>query len=270
MNIINLSSDVARHPRFFGCFSEDILDETFYHSDLGFPDFPWRHDLFHQVPPIYLVSEKVMKPFSDEFEINNDDSEKPATEYLGIYTRLNDRLFSNNPAIVICPERILECSHRHREDTSIILAKVIIHELAHARMDLENQSSDYGTKDDFYRWIEESMANLITLEYFQNLGRFRKDHFWENIHTRNGDYVFDIVEKFIKSQPPNYKLGWDMYKCNANWWIWSDNKGEISKMEKEKEEWLHYVEDHVGSATEAEITRLLKKFKRKIKPASNP
>lgn len=71
-----------------------------------------------------------------------------------------------------------------------LFAKVLIHELAHASMDVFDEKVSYHTE--FGKWREESMANAITLKI---------------IKEYNDQYFYDYAKAFMQSQPAEYALG---------------------------------------------------------------
>ena len=80
-----------------------------------------------------------------------------------------------------------------------LFTKVLIHELAHAALDifnLERNNSSVKEKIQYFskfgRWREESMANAVTLKIIRDYG--------------NKDF-YDYATRFMKSQPAEYALG---------------------------------------------------------------
>lgn len=106
-----------------------------------------------------------------------------------------------------------------------LFAKVLIHELAHASMDVFDEKVSYHTK--FGKWREESMANAITLKI---------------IKEYNDQYFYDYAKAFMQSQPAEYALGvlmedlayWDFRKI-------VDSKHLGVNLELQTE-WLKYVQ----------------------------
>lgn len=191
--------------------------------------------------PLYLVNSKEFEKYrlgnDDEFE--KDGSKKPATEMLGLYYSKGKH---NIKEIYLCPENILKYTNDDNELKHIV-AMVIIHELAHAYLDKRDR---YTPIDAFYRWMEESMANNITLQYFES--------YYDNWHHRrryncdnetlshNSSSKINYVEEFIMNQPKNYKLGLYLYRSRfRHEHFWYNNKVETQKKTKAKAEWLNYV-----------------------------
>jgi hypothetical protein len=132
--------------------------------------------------PVFLVNEKSFRQYSD--------SPENTFEYLGWYMRLGRN--NDIPSIFICYDRIKIYSKNN--NYKYLFAKVVIHEFAHALMDCGIISLKKLNKRNkiLYEWIEESLANFITLQIAEksNFKRFKKD-----------------VINFIKIQPDNYKFG---------------------------------------------------------------
>ena len=79
-----------------------------------------------------------------------------------------------------------------------LFTKVLIHELAHAALDIFNLERNNSVIEkihyfsEFGRWREESMANAVTLKIIRDYG--------------NKDF-YDYATRFMKSQPAEYALG---------------------------------------------------------------
>lgn len=181
---------------------------------------------------------KKMKPKYNKY----DDVYCPETEVYGYYVSKGTH---NIAEIYLCPESIFNHT-RNNEELTYLLAKVIIHELAHALMD----KRDYGQKDEFYKWMEEASANEITLEYFKK--------FEENNYNRANSYLrhnntkspYDFIREFILSQPDNYKLGYFLHKNYINQYMWwAINKDEIKQKTKAKADWLDYVKSNIKNGS---------------------
>lgn len=246
MKIINLDSKFELTQAQIS-FAESVIVNSEIDSRFG-PDS--ISALMNEIPIFLLSSDKmpVFKPVCG-------DMENPATEILGFYQHKSEILGVKRPVIGLCPERFLSYV-KNEKDLTILIAKVIIHEFAHALMRL-HPGAVYEPVDEFYEWMEEPMANLITLEYFQNYMRFME-------HPRNHkrteplgserpyapEYVFDYVKKFIQLQPSNYRLGLDLFEHRVNqWWFWRMSKSDIQNKTAEKEAWIDYVKTHVGTVT---------------------
>lgn len=141
-------------------------------------------------------------------------------EYLGYYD-------SYNAEIVLCPERIskradkLLKQNRHITTRELYVV-VLVNALAHALMDptkAEGKSNQYQplitTINKFTErevLIENSLANMITLQYFEKLGQ--------------PDVVrYGEVREFIELQSLPYKFGLDQYDIlKPDWRPWREAK----------------------------------------------
>jgi len=214
---------------------------------------PMRDDsifaLMNEIP-VFLIDREIQN------EHGNGDP-------LGFYQPSSKILTIETPIIGLCLEKIVDVA-KTDEELIILIAKVLIHEFAHAMMNLD-QSAVYNPIDEFYEWMEEPMANAITLSYFNNFDRcFR-------YRGRNRDiqfaYVktiinpFDFVKNFISKQQDNYRLGIDLFEHRIDqWWIWRKQKTEIQKKTKEKKDWLDYVKLNVGKTDEDTLEKLFKEL----------
>ena len=113
-----------------------------------------------------------------------------------------------------------------------LFTKVLIHELAHAALDIFNLEGNNSVIEkihyfsEFGRWREESMANAVTLKIIRDYG--------------NKDF-YDYATRFMKSQPAEYALGvlmedfgyWDFRSVFA-----SKERGVDYNLQQK---WLNYV-----------------------------
>ena len=111
-----------------------------------------------------------------------------------------------------------------------LFTKVLIHELAHAALDVFNleqtRSERVSYNTSFGRWREESMANAMALRIIKDYG--------------DGDF-YDYAKQFMLSQPPEYALGvlmegfdhWDFRSVFE-----SKRRGVDSNLQQE---WLNYA-----------------------------
>ena len=252
MNIININSRYELSPWQIA-FTESVLRSDRNHCR----DSDSLYHIAKKIP-FYLVdkytfslvrkgSYHILNRLDDEDSRNNfekekvisDDSRRPETELLGFYVSKGSH---GIPEIYLCTESIINCT-KDDEELTYLIAKVIIHELAHAYMDMR----DYGTKDEFYNWMEESCANEITLEYFRD---YKKCCFrvYDRAFLAHKPIfsAYKFVQDFILSQPDNYKLGYYLHENRIhdyNWWRL--NKNEINLKPKAKAAWLNYVKTHI-------------------------
>lgn len=240
MKFININSNIVITPA-----QRSFIEEVILCDD--------RHDImqadsFYQLSkttPVFLINEESMKKHNFEiegqYEPNSDF--RPDTEWLGFYGRDSSGLFEHTPRIAICPERIAKCVSND-EEFMFLLAKVIVHEFSHAKMDYEDQNIKYRKKDTFWRWMEESSANRYTLEVFENYTRqdtsstpFKRTSWRQS--------SFDFVVDFIKNQPASYALGYELFdKRPILDWEWEREKDSLGgqKRAKEKADWLEYMQ----------------------------
>jgi len=267
MNIININSNIEMTPA-----QEDFI-ETVVLSDEHGHRMMEPESFYHlsKTAPIFLVNEGTMKKhdssptwlYGDEsnhaeleysdrnYEANSDF--KPLTEWLGFYGRSSADVMDRTPRIVLCLERIKRCVN-NGEEFMFLLAKVVVHELAHAKMDANHQNSKYRSKDTFWHWMEESMANYYTLECFDDyrMCSHNFNHHWAHD-------CFDFVKDFIKKQPPAYALGYELYdKRPILDWEWERCKVNLGSNQHslEKAAWLKYMQKNYSSIDENKATSL--------------
>ena len=253
MNIININSTIEiTHSQ--KSFIEEVLFCGDDHHMIEEDSFYW---LSKEIP-IFLLNEESMKKneLGSEYRYEPNPETKPHTEWLGFYGRDSSGLFEHTPRIAICTERIANFV-QNDEEFMFLLAKVIVHEFAHAKMDYRDENTKYRKKDDFWHWMEESMANQLTLEVFREFTQGYqhrrypkcsafKNHSWE-------DELFDFIANFIKKQPPEYALGYELFdKRIRQWWIWRNHKDELGRQKKAKEktDWLSYMKTNYKNINE--------------------
>ena len=258
MNVLNINSTIEiTHSQ--KSFVEEVLfcESNYYIEE---DSFYW---LSKQIP-IFLINEDSMKKYENKIRKNEiyenmyepNDESKPHTEWLGFYERSSSGLFENTPIIAICPERIAKIV-KNDEEFMFLLAKVIVHEFAHVKMDYRNENKKYRKKDTFWTWMEESMANQLTLGVFRDFTQsyhHRKYRIGSPFKNKSwGDELFNFVVEFIKKQPPNYALGFELFdKRIRQWWIWQNHKYELGgqKKAKEKSDWLKYMQKNYTNIDE--------------------
>ncbi len=167
-----------------------------------------------------------------DIETRKDTEVIKDTEWLGCYC-------SDTMEILLCPERIKNASNnlynklRPEDKTNIsqdyceqvIFAMVLIHEFAHAILDPTNLADrtirkpvfDFNINEDLRFFLEESLANMIMLKYFDaSFGKESKE--------------FLLVEKFVDSQSYAYSFGLKMYDAkDVDWSLWRDRKTILSQ-----------------------------------------
>jgi hypothetical protein len=113
-----------------------------------------------------------------------------------------------------------------------LFTKVLIHELAHAALDIFNwehnrqQTEKISYHTEFGKWREESMANAMTLRVIKYFG--------------NKDF-YDYAKQFMQSQPAEYALG--VLMEDFDYWDFRSvfNSKEQGVDSNLQQEWLNYV-----------------------------
>ena len=142
--------------------------------------------------PIKLVEE-------NELPDNPINGEGISPDTLGAYCSCDKK---EKPIILLCPNKILEVTKNDIKRAKLLCKIVIIHEFAHALMDPTNWNSEkkfaplrknqcQKITSDADSFMEESLANMLTLQYFKELS---KNEFLQ-------------VEEFIAKQQPSLTFG---------------------------------------------------------------
>lgn len=200
---------------------------------------------------VKLVEEKDMpKPYIPK----SYDSKKADTEWLGCYC-------SKTMEILLCPERIKNASNNlynnlkpeYKTNISqdyceqVIFAMVLIHEFAHAILDPTNLADrtiskpvfDYYIDDELSFFIEESLANMIMLRYFDA--------------SFGGDSnEFIMVTEFVKGQSYAYSFGLNMYEAKVDWSLWRDKKSILSQKTSQQQQCL---KDLMAASTDTDALK---------------
>lgn len=196
--------------------------------------------------PIFLVD----KPTQKEFETG---------DLFGFYQHSSKILGATTPVIGLCIENIIECA-KNEDELIILIAIVLIHEFAHAKM-RKHPNSNYSKPHEFYDWMEEPMANSITLEYFRKYDRGSSLRRIKLASVTPSIDPFNFVKDFISHQPDNYRLGLDLYEHGVGqWWMWRNNKNNIEKKVKEKQDWLIYTKNNVGKCDHYILNEIFNAF----------
>ena len=104
----------------------------------------------------------------------------------------------NSPYIELYLTNIESCTQNEDQHFKWLFTKVLLHELAHAALDIHNHKQNYCTSEkvicssEFGRWREESMANAMALRIIKDYG--------------NKDF-YDYTKQYMTSQPAEYALG---------------------------------------------------------------
>ena len=150
-------------------------------------------------------------------------------EYFGYYC-------SYNSEIVLCPERISKAPAKLKKHHCNITSRelyvvVLVHALAHTLMDpTKSEEKSYAyqpiitTQNGFSErevLMEESLTNMITLQFFAKLGKPEVVRYGE-------------VREFIGIQPLPYRYGLDQFDIlKPDWRLWCEAK-RTTKFIKEK------------------------------------
>lgn len=212
--------------------------------------------------------EKIKDQLNKELGVNREDKYKgkmlktEITEALGIYYSNYSTIGVNfkQPAIFLNLEKISEITKDHNEFL-YLTTKVLIHEICHYILDEEVY---YKPRDEFYFWMEESMANCLTLNIIYNVFNINiygdyDDYYFYHKYERDFIYylgkhninqfkeLFDYSKEFIISQQKNYQLGYYLFMFGQTRHFdfsgqWARYKEKLSNYRnKEKQEWLDYV-----------------------------
>ena len=199
-----------------GVLSE--FSQLFYHPNYSFP-LPIRL----RFKPLFHVELWKSKDWSPEKNSKNDKILN--TPVLGYYTRDNED-GCKGPHIVLCPLNIEKAAAKAvKNELNVdenLLYKlykiVLIHELAHARMDAKRNED--SMKSIFAHAMEESLANMLTLQCF-------KEYYDQS--------VLDRVKSFVNTQDDIYKFGINQFEAKVDWTKWRDS---YKDMHGELEVWF--------------------------------
>ena len=229
-------------------FNQDQLKGGMLYAELLISNFtsnettiiPYANDLPYKMMPypttlsIPIMLKKQMPKYNDLWGSTvKDDRYIPSGKVLGYYTRGNDyesenKPFCMGPHIVLCPENIQAAIANQSITFEILFAEVLIHELAHAIMDKYRIITEKGIEyTDLKanristlesRAMEESLANMITLECF-------------NKYATPNDLT--AVEEYIKTnQNSIYKFGINQKRANVDWKKWKDSSKNMSSLKE--------------------------------------
>ena len=190
--------------------------------------------------PIFLVSPETL----DQYLIGNNPQKvningervdfTPGKQHCSCYchpfTSHKDAIIGlKQPFVLLCLERIKE-SAASDDEYKWLIGKHITYEFAHAQMD----QSTYRPIDDFYKWVEDPLANMICLQCF-----------W----AYDKGEIFEFIKQTILNEPDNQRLGWEYFKYNMiDWENWAKNKKEIKGNTESKQTYLFYVQKAFASS----------------------
>ena len=252
MNIINVNSRYGLDPTIVQ-YAHAIAESYDRYADKGPYCRDSLTDLMNRIP-VLLLKEASMPPVPDVTKgIEAAEDVATVIDLWGYYQHAfpitpTDKI----PVIALCLERIV--NHCLREDGtldtetySILTAKVIIHEYAHAMMALPYGAAGV-TYENFYLWMEESMANAFTLKCFEAHARSGSHH--QCYTPTQGHRVthstpsfslnpLAVVTQFMLKQPAHYALGAFMHEHGlGHHWLWSMNKQSCNTRSNAKSDWL--------------------------------
>jgi hypothetical protein len=165
--------------------------------------------------PIFLVDDATMRNWSE-----GEQSEMPSVDLLGFFAPSVSILGVRKSVIGLCPERIRKHAALGDDpptDTQVtwLTGKVLIHELAHAIMREPTELRD--AEPDFYKYMEESMANVIALKAIEGealLGGSR-------VASAATQTAIEYAREFVRRQPAEYRLAIDLVDNKLGWWqLW--------------------------------------------------
>lgn len=214
---------------FYNCFTRDqiICGIHSLNKHIPLPLSPiWKFEsgryeniaaLLHSIP-IYL---RESRP-----EIIRD--EDSVIDHLGAYYS-NRRV--DSPYIELYLTAIDSSAENDDNHFIWLFTKILIHELAHAALDIFNlehtpQSEKVFYHTEFGKWREESMANAVALRIIKDYG--------------NADF-YTYAKQFMQSQPEEYALG--VLMEDFRYWDFrsvfdTKEQGVDTKLQQE---WLNYV-----------------------------
>lgn len=272
-----LEKEYSNTDAFFQMEDTFIKDDNSTVSTLTPPlRMLWKHvigydnivTLIHTIP-IYLRD--IAPVIKDETGVIDE---------LGAYYPIvpnNTNIKRDSPYIELFLTPINKASKRNKTHFKWLFTKVLLHELAHAAMDIhnikgyENATEQVSYSYPFGRWREESMANAVAL-------RIIKDY--ENdVRYCCQKGFYDYARKFMEDQESEYALGvkLEQLDCGDFHRYFHDNL--ISKIngvdDNLYEKWIDYVnngnpdEDGLKEWNDALSSKFAYIFNNKIYTRSN-
>ena len=189
-------------------------------------------------PDLPILLKKELQEYSSLWKEIDDERRNqyiPHGEVLGYYLR-DEHPLCMGPHIVLCPENIRQIAQAYHIPFKILMAKVLVHEIAHALMDryqiIDGNEIQYTNPKENWpntveaKAMEESMANAITLFVFRKYA--------------NEDYKY--VRHYIDNmQSAIYKFGLWQEQIYADWNKWRDSSKQNTK---ELKEWFNKCFDN--------------------------
>ena len=189
-------------------------------------------------PDLPILLKKKLPEYSSFWKEIDDERRNqyiPHGEVLGYYSR-DEHPLCMGPHIVLCPENIRQIAQAYHIPFKILMAKVLVHEIAHALMDryriIDGNGIQYTNPKENWsntveaKAMEESMANAITLFVFRKYA--------------NEDYKY--VRHYIDNmQSAIYKFGLWQEQIYADWNKWRNSSKQNTK---ELKEWFNKCFDN--------------------------
>ena len=189
-------------------------------------------------PDLPILLKKKLPEYSSFWKEIDDERRNqyiPNGEVLGYYSR-DEHPLCMGPHIVLCPENIRQIAQAYHIPFKILMAKVLVHEIAHALMDryqiIDGNEIQYTNPKENWpntveaKAMEESMANAITLFVFRKYA--------------NEDYKY--VRHYIDNmQSAIYKFGLWQEQIYADWNKWRNSSKQNTK---ELKEWFNKCFDN--------------------------
>ncbi len=185
-------------------------------------------------PDLPILLKKTLPEYSSFWKEIDDERRNqyiPHGDVLGYYSR-DEHPLCTGPHIVLCPENIRQIAQAYHIPFKILMAKVLVHEIAHALMDryriIDANEIQYTNLPNTVeaKAMEESLANAITLFVFRKYA--------------NEDYKY--VRHYIDNmQSAIYKFGLWQEQIYADWNKWRDSSKQNTK---ELKEWFNKCFDN--------------------------
>ena len=182
-------------------------------------------------------------------------------ETLGFYK-------SEERKIYICADRIIRTAKELKLSEEILFYVVYIHELAHAAMDdsldayedpyrdasyyltdtKRESGEDYvpfSLSDQCSIFMEESLANMITLNYLSWYSKISKDK-----------KFYNVASVFVKQQSPMYALGQDQFDAGVDWSKWRTYKYHNVKADEKLLNWYNKIVNEDGTRNDYKYSKI--------------
>ena len=134
----------------------------------------------------------------EDAEDNKDKRAITVSDYLGVYISDHDALIPKR--IFVWVNKIVACANGDIENASALLKQVVLHELAHAFLDVRTgniHNAIFTYEHPAYSFIEESLANGISLHMCMNSFTPKQQSF---------------IDQFIGNQGSEYSEGLQVYR----------------------------------------------------------